>query len=289
MKSSFRTALIAAVVSAVVAASAAVATTQAFTLGASNTPDAQTAAVAKNADGLGGINGPMFKFTNSSTGGSSTPLLLTAAAGRPPLMVGNKVKVPNLNADYLDGLDSASFLPRTSAAANTLKFDGRLPSYFQKYASTSFSYPPAGSPQADGHVATFKFSAPVAGFALVTAQFQVRVKNDGTHDCHLESQLASAPAVIGTVQPGHGSPGFVDSWINSNLPTENTLGGTYLGLNMSVSNVFPVVAGSNTIYLNGQYDNYGAGQANCADALWGPITMSAVFVNENPSSTVTVP
>src|SRR6266581_1478161 len=110
MKSSFRTALIAAVVSAVVSASAAVATTQTFELGTSNAPDAQTSVVAKNMDGLGGINGAMFKFTNSSTGGSATPLSLNAGAGRPPLRVNNKIKVPDLNADWLDGFDAGHFL-----------------------------------------------------------------------------------------------------------------------------------------------------------------------------------
>jgi hypothetical protein len=155
-------------------------------------------------------------------------------------------------------------------------------------ASSGFTYPSDARPQADGHVATFTFTAPAVGFALVTAQFQVRVHNTAGTDCHVESQLAAAPAVLGVVLPGNGSAGFVDEWINGNLPTENG-GGTYLGQNMSVSRVFPVVAGSNTVYLNGQYNNYGTGAANCADALWGPITMSAVFADQNPSSTLTVP
>lgn len=157
-----------------------------------------------------------------------------------------------------------------------------------QYAWSSFTYPGGAHPQSDGHVATFTFNAPKSGFALVAAQFQIRVHGNGTNDCHLESQLATAPAVIGIVQPGHGSAGFVDEWINSNLPTE--IGGsTYLGQNMSVSRVFHVVAGPNKIFLNGQYNNYGAGQANCLDALWGPITMSAVFANSNPTSSITVP
>jgi hypothetical protein len=123
MKSSFKTALIAAVVSAFVAAGAAVATTQTFQLGTSNAPDAQTSVVAKNVDGLGGINAPMFKFTNSSTGGSATPLSLTAGAGRPPLAVGNKVKVANLNADLVDGIDSTGFVRgRGTFLANRIVF-----------------------------------------------------------------------------------------------------------------------------------------------------------------------
>jgi len=72
----------------------------------------------------------------------------------------------------------------------------------------------------------------------------------------------------------------MDSWINGNLPTENGAG-TYLQLDASVDRVFPVVAGSNTIYLNGAYD--------CADALWGPVSISAVFANQNPTATLTAP
>jgi hypothetical protein len=157
-----------------------------------------------------------------------------------------------------------------------------------QYAWSSFAYPFQARPQADGHVAKFTFTAPSAGFALVSAQFQVRVKNTSGTDCHIESQLATAPGVLGVVQPGGGSGGFIDEWINGNLPTENG-GGTYLGQNMSVSRVFSVAAGSNTVYLNGQYNNYGTGAANCADALWGPITVSAVFANQNPSSALSAP
>jgi hypothetical protein len=137
-------------------------------------------------------------------------------------------------------------------------------------------------------VATFTFTAPAAGFAAVTASFQIRIHNNGTNDCHVESQLASAPAVIGNIQPGNGSPGFIDQWINAKLDTEDG-GGTYLGFNASVSNLFPISAGSNTLYLNGQYNGYGAGQDNCADALWGPISISAVFANQTPSATLTTP
>jgi len=157
-----------------------------------------------------------------------------------------------------------------------------------QYVWSNFTYPFQARPQSDCHVATFTFHSPKSGYALVTAEFQVRVHNDGTDDCHIESQLATAPAIIGVVQPTQGSAGYVDEWINANLPTE--IGGsTYLGQNMSVSRVFKVVAGTNKIYLNGQFKNFGTGQDVCADALWGPITMTAIFANSNPSSTLTAP
>jgi hypothetical protein len=136
---------------------------------------------------------------------------------------------------------------------------------------------PAGAarhPQADGHVTTFTFTAPAAGFVDVTASFGVRVHNNGTSDCHVQSQLAGAP---GTPSAG---PGYMDSWVNANLPTQAGAG-TYLQLDASVSRVLPVVAGTNSIYLNGAYD--------CVDALWGPVSISALFANSNPSATLTAP
>ena len=113
MKGSFKTALIAAVVSAVVSASAAVATTSNFILGSTtaNVPDAPTTVTAKNV-GLGGLNAKMLQLTNNSTGSSATALGLTTPSSRPPLIVSSQAKVANLNADKLDGIDSAGFLAR---------------------------------------------------------------------------------------------------------------------------------------------------------------------------------
>ena len=64
MKSSFKTALIAAVVSAFVAAGAAVATTKTFVLGTTNTVDAVSTVTA----GATGLNAKMLQLTNTSTG-----------------------------------------------------------------------------------------------------------------------------------------------------------------------------------------------------------------------------
>jgi hypothetical protein len=113
MKGSFKTALIAAVVSAVVSASAAVATTSNFILGSTtaNVPDAPTAVTAKNVS-LGGLNAKMLQLTNNSTGSSATALGLTTPSSRPPLIVNSQAKVANLNADKLDGIDSTAFLAR---------------------------------------------------------------------------------------------------------------------------------------------------------------------------------
>ncbi len=52
--------------------------------------------------------------------------------------------------------------------------------------------------------------------------------------------------------------------------------------------MFPVVAGANTIYLNGQDDSDDAGFA-CVIAYYGPITVSATYASQNPSSTLSSP
>ena len=140
-------------------------------------------------------------------------------------------------------------------------------------------YPANATPQADGHVAKFVFSSSVAGFVDLSAHFGVRVHNALNTDCHVQNQLASSPSVP-SASPGSAVSGYMDDWVNGNLPTENG-GGTFLKLDESVSDVLPVVAGTNTFYLNGA--------SNCAGAYWGPIAVTGLFVNSNPSATLTAP
>ena len=66
----------------------------------------------------------LLGHTNTETRASTlsnskgTALTLKSKAGSPALRVGNSVKVPSLNSDRLDGLDSSSFaLTRGQAAA----------------------------------------------------------------------------------------------------------------------------------------------------------------------------
>jgi hypothetical protein len=132
MKSSFKTALIAAVVSAVVAAGAAVASVTAFNL--NTTANTVTAATGAS----GSIAGNLFTFTdnstaagaplaltNNSTATGATGLKLTVASNKPPLTVNSTAgKATNLNADKLDGQDSTYFLPTTGKAADSDKLDG---------------------------------------------------------------------------------------------------------------------------------------------------------------------
>lgn len=155
-----------------------------------------------------------------------------------------------------------------------------------QYVWTGWVYT-GDAPQADGHVATFSFSAPTGGFAVVTAHFGVRVRNTPNTDCHVQSQLASAPSVLTDQRPGPtDAPGYIDEWINGNLPTEDG-SGTFLELNESVSRVFPVSAGLNTVYLNGAYNGYDG--PNCDAVGWGPINITALFAQQNPAATLTAP
>jgi hypothetical protein len=146
-------------------------------------------------------------------------------------------------------------------------------------AWTGEIYPSNAVPQADGHVATFTFNSPTNGFVNLTAHFAVRVHNTPNVDCHVQNQIAATPSIPNFV-PGTTVHGYIDNWINGNLPTENA-GGTFLGLDASVSDVLPVASGSNTFYLNAHSD--------CAGAFWGPINFTALSVNKNPTATLTAP
>jgi hypothetical protein len=146
-------------------------------------------------------------------------------------------------------------------------------------AWTAAIYPSAATPATDGHVATFAFSSPAAGFVDLTAHFGVRVHNTAGTDCHIQNQIAATPSVP-SASPGSNVAGYMDDWINGNLPTQNGAG-TYLELDESVSTVLAVVAGPNKYYLNGA--------SSCAAALWGPINFTALAVNSNSPATLTAP
>ncbi len=74
-----------------------------FILGRSNTATTPSSLSAP-------IDGKALQLTNTSTGGSASALGLNVAPGHAPFTVNSATRVGNLNADRLDGLDSASFL-----------------------------------------------------------------------------------------------------------------------------------------------------------------------------------
>jgi len=111
MKGSFKTAVIAAVVSAFVAAGAAVATTQTLTLGTTNRVNAPTTVVNATSNGVTNpVDAPLLTLNNKSSTANATPLSLLAAPGHAPFKVNTGVEVTNLNADRLDGTDSSGFV-----------------------------------------------------------------------------------------------------------------------------------------------------------------------------------
>ena len=139
MKSSFKTALIAAVVSAFVAAGAAVATTQAFTLGATNRVNAASGVTNVQANGttVNPVDAPLVTLENKSATANATPLSLLAAPNHAALKVNTSTRVTNLNADALDGHDSGFFLAKTAQAADSAKLGGNTPGAFFHYQRTA--------------------------------------------------------------------------------------------------------------------------------------------------------
>ncbi len=55
---------------------------------------------------VGFTNGPMLRIDNNGGGARATALDLRVEPGQPPMTVGSSAKVPNLNADKIDGKDS---------------------------------------------------------------------------------------------------------------------------------------------------------------------------------------
>src|SRR5690348_11341760 len=88
-----------------------------FILGQSNNATTQTGLTAN-------LAGRTLQLTNTSTSGGAYPLGLTAGAGRAPFQTNSTIKVANLNADRIDGLDSTAFLPVNGKAADADKLDG---------------------------------------------------------------------------------------------------------------------------------------------------------------------
>lgn len=138
--------------------------------------------------------------------------------------------------------------------------------------------------QPDGHVARLTFTSAVAGFVFVTANYEVRVRNtfDTTKmSCRVEALLAQAPGM--STCPANVScslAGYAENTINANLPTQLD-DGSYFGLTQVASTVLPLTQGENTIYLNGRSD--------CTGASWGAVSITALYVNQKPNATLTMP
>jgi hypothetical protein len=58
---------------------------------------------------VGSVDGAMLRIDNNSSGTSATALELQVEPGKAPMKVNSQTKVTDLNADQLDGEDSAAF------------------------------------------------------------------------------------------------------------------------------------------------------------------------------------
>jgi hypothetical protein len=80
-----------------------------FNLGKANTVNATTAL-------QGSTDGQQLRVVNSSAGADAAGIGIKTNAARPPLTVNSSVKVTNLDADLLDGLDSSALQKRVTGA-----------------------------------------------------------------------------------------------------------------------------------------------------------------------------
>jgi hypothetical protein len=102
------------------AASAALgANGQAWILGQPNVATAIT-----SLGGTGGVDGPMVRLTNSDADANDTALDLRVQSGEAPMRVNSERRVANLNADQLDGVDSARFIRWASIYERDLETTG---------------------------------------------------------------------------------------------------------------------------------------------------------------------
>jgi hypothetical protein len=208
MASTFKTALIAAVAAAAVSAGAAVATTQAFTLGTTNRVDAPSTVVNVNGNGATSpVDAPLLTLDNRSSTANATPLALLAAPNHPALKVNTGIKVTNLNADRLDGIDSAGFVPSSAVQ----RFDALGSQPDPTFSAHLHTFATVGSVQIDG-VCIDTGSQQVVTIALFLAVDHVAFAAVSQSDVsgYSPSTDAYKGAVwdLGRVDAAHGTPVF---------------------------------------------------------------------------------
>jgi hypothetical protein len=92
---------------------------QAWILGQGNVATAIT-----SLGGAGGVNGPMVRITNNDADANDTALDLRVQSGEAPMRANSESRVDNLNADKLDGVDSAALIRWASIYERTLNTNG---------------------------------------------------------------------------------------------------------------------------------------------------------------------
>jgi hypothetical protein len=142
--------------------------------------------------------------TTSLTNSAGVALKLTSKSGYAPFSVGtNKLLVPYLNSDLLDGLTSASFLRSTGTAANAQKLDGIDSTGFLGTTGTAYNSSRLGGYYASDFMKAQSHSC----YWLDT--FVTSVGSDGSLTCNYPLQplwnsfvLASSSCPSGTTSQG---------------------------------------------------------------------------------------
>jgi hypothetical protein len=170
-----------------------------FILGQSNTAGSKTSLSS-------GIPNPSLDLYNTNTTAPSTPLRLNAATSRPPMIVNSKVRVDNLNADSLDGVDSGGFLKKKLP----LTLTGSVPGDGVVHATNN-----------DGSGMGIRGSAPNGGIGVYgegsnwSGYFAGHVFMSGNLSCSGCVTAGDLAADGGWHYIGDpGEPGFENGWVN---------------------------------------------------------------------------
>jgi hypothetical protein len=151
-----------------------------FILGSSNSAGKPTSLAAN-------VRGPALKLSNTSARASATALGLRVRAGRAPFTVSAGAgKVAGLDADKLDGLDAASFLPVSGTAADSDSLDGLDSSDF---------LPASGTAQNAQLLDSLDSSAFTQGQGRLSSRFATLAANDA-----LQSNINGYPTGLNAGQ-----------------------------------------------------------------------------------------
>ena len=141
-------------------------------------------------------NGPGYGLDVQNKTGPAA--IFFAKTGKPPFAINSAVRVKNLNADYLDGLDSSAFA--------SVKSLGRVGGAFD---ITTYS----GAAMIDK--ASVSLTIPRAGYVLLNAQGYAVGGGVGCSPCTLHAQLRDvahatvSPVILATIGNGTGAYFYV--------------------------------------------------------------------------------